>query len=276
MKVTCDYCGSNIDDTLDKCPNCGAVNKHMMRSGDQIPKTIEELKKFIEDKNIPVEKMRFFIGEDYKQPKAFGIYKNDTSGIVTVYKNKANGERAVRYQGDDEAYAVNEIYQKMRSELLERKQADLNKPKAVPRPAGTHPKDIGGCLTAVVTIAVVMLVIFFILISIGKHPITGYYSYDGDRYYNNNNSWYMAADDGAWIRTDAPEELTENYSDYYECKDYSSLDDGYQDEVEEFPTEAYDSGNDNDNWADDNWDDDDWDYDYDTYDYGDSDWDSDW
>ena len=43
MKTFCDYCGSAIDDTLDRCPNCGAVNQHMQRSGNQVPKTIEEL-----------------------------------------------------------------------------------------------------------------------------------------------------------------------------------------------------------------------------------------
>ena len=70
--------------------------------------------------------MRFFVGVDYKEPRAFGIYK-EPNGNCVVYKNKADGSRAIRYQGADEAYAVNEIYQKMRAELLERKQADLDK-----------------------------------------------------------------------------------------------------------------------------------------------------
>ena len=110
MKTFCDYCGSVIDDTIEKCPNCGAVNVHMQRSADQIPKTIEELQAFAQAQGIPLEKMRFFIGIDYKEPKAFGIYKESASGNCVVYKNKADGTRAIRYRGTDEAYAVNEIY----------------------------------------------------------------------------------------------------------------------------------------------------------------------
>ena len=53
---------------------------------------------------------------DVLQPKAFGIYK-DSDGNFVVYKNKGDGTRAERYRGKDEAYAVNEIYQKLRSEI---------------------------------------------------------------------------------------------------------------------------------------------------------------
>ena len=70
MKVKCDYCGSFIEDTDETCPNCGAVNSHLMRSADGVPKTIEELKAFAKAKNLPLEEMRFFIGIDYKEPKA--------------------------------------------------------------------------------------------------------------------------------------------------------------------------------------------------------------
>ena len=94
MKIKCDYCGSFIDDTEETCPNCGAVNEHLMRSADGVPKTIEELKAFCKLKNLPLEKMRFFIGVDYKQPKAFGIYK-DKDGNFVVYKNKGNGTRVL-------------------------------------------------------------------------------------------------------------------------------------------------------------------------------------
>ena len=34
-----------------------------------------------------------------------------------VYKNKADGSRAVRYSGPDEAYAVRELYLKLKSEV---------------------------------------------------------------------------------------------------------------------------------------------------------------
>ena len=114
MKLKCNYCGSFIKDTDEKCPNCGAVNEHLMRSADGIPKTIEELKAFCQKHNLPLKQMRFFIGENFTEPKAFGIYKDDEGNFI-VYKNKADGSRTVRYQGTDEAYAVNEIYQNAQS-----------------------------------------------------------------------------------------------------------------------------------------------------------------
>ena len=83
-----------------------------------IPKTIQELKDFCDSKGMPLEKMRFFIGKDFREPCAFGIYK-DGSWYV-VYKNKDNGSRAVRYHGPDEAYAVKEIYLKLLDECHNR------------------------------------------------------------------------------------------------------------------------------------------------------------
>ncbi|MBR3142112.1 MAG: zinc ribbon domain-containing protein [Clostridiales bacterium] len=288
MKTFCDYCGSVIDDTIEKCPNCGAVNVHIQRSGDQIPKTIEELQAFAQEKGIPLEKMRFFIGVDYKEPRAFGIYKEPSTGNCVVYKNKADGSRAVRYQGTDEAYAVNEIYQKMRAELLERKQADLDKgkttntysTKTVKR--SSRPKGINAIMWGIVISIAVMFGFAFIVMVINdsKTPNRGYYDYKGTPYYYGGGVWYTPDDDGEWERTyDAPDRLKENYRDYFEARDYSDLDSNYADDIEEYQTEAdsnYNYDNDNDSWNDSNWDDNDWDYDYDSYDWGDSDWDSDW
>ena len=44
MKIKCDYCGSYINDTDERCSNCGAVNNHLQRNSNEAPKTIEELK----------------------------------------------------------------------------------------------------------------------------------------------------------------------------------------------------------------------------------------
>ena len=82
MKLKCNYCGSFIKDTDEKCPNCGAVNEHLMRSADGIPKTIEELKAFCQKHNLPLKQMRFFIGENFTEPKAFGIYKDDEGNFL--------------------------------------------------------------------------------------------------------------------------------------------------------------------------------------------------
>ncbi|MDD6194703.1 MAG: hypothetical protein PUB19_07380 [Lachnospiraceae bacterium] len=117
MQIKCDYCGAFFSDTEEQCPTCGAPNNQLRRTASSVPVTIEELQKFIAEKNIPAEKIRFFIGVDYREPKAFGIYKDEMTGNFVVYKNKADGTRAVRYEGKDEAYAVNEIYQKLRDEI---------------------------------------------------------------------------------------------------------------------------------------------------------------
>nr|MCR5107274.1 glycosyltransferase family 39 protein [Lachnospiraceae bacterium] len=121
MDKICDFCNAQYDDSLDNCPHCGAPNSSVRR-GEGVPRTIEELKKWYTDHNLPPEETtRFFIGTDYKKPKAFGIYKDGNSGDYVVYKNKADGSRAVRYQGKDESYAVNEIYQKLKDEIARQK-----------------------------------------------------------------------------------------------------------------------------------------------------------
>ena len=120
MQIKCEYCGSMIEETADKCPFCGATNNAVKRTADKTPKTIAELQQWYQDRHLPpYEITRFFIGINYKKPKAFGIYQDGDQFIV--YKNKANGERAIRYQGTDEAYAVNELYLKLKSEILNQK-----------------------------------------------------------------------------------------------------------------------------------------------------------
>lgn len=83
--------------------------------------SIEELKQKCAEKNMPLEKMRFFIGENRKEPKCFGVYQDENTGNWVVYKNKADGTRAVRYEGPDEARAAQEIWNKIGDEVKHRK-----------------------------------------------------------------------------------------------------------------------------------------------------------
>ena len=83
--------------------------------------SIEDLKQKCAEKNMPLEKMRFFIGEDRKEPKCFGVYQDERTGNWVVYKNKADGTRAVRYEGPDEARAAQEIWNKIGDEVKHRK-----------------------------------------------------------------------------------------------------------------------------------------------------------
>ena len=120
MKIKCDYCGNTYEEFQERCPFCSAPNPSH-HEGDDQPRTIEELKKWYKDRNLPPENItRFYIGVDYKYPKAFGIFK-DENGEFVVYKNKADGTRSIRYKGHDEAYAVDEIFQKLKDEIVHQK-----------------------------------------------------------------------------------------------------------------------------------------------------------
>ena len=117
----CPYCGSTVTSNEKFCGNCGAPNESYIADTKRqifLPKTIDELKEYCAERGMPLLKMRFFIGEDYRRPKAFGIYRDGNEFIV--YKNKANGERAIRYRGPDEAHAVNELFLKLLDECHHR------------------------------------------------------------------------------------------------------------------------------------------------------------
>ena len=288
MKVRCDYCRQMIDDGLDKCPNCGAtINKN--RTADAQPKTIEELKDWYTAHNLPPEEgTRFFIGKDYKEPKAFGIYKSDDGDFV-VYKNKADGERAIRYQGSDEQYAVNELYQRLKAEIADQKSHNQHQ---APTPSSDNNKAFGCCSWPFIGICIAAFVVLCILVAIfDKSPSDGYYSYNGNDYYRQGSSWYSYNEDtDDWSIVDDDDELNSNIDNDNEDKYHLDDFDGSSFEDSNW----YDSGSSDDSsdWDSDSfWDSDDtWDSDYDSgsswdsdsswdsgsdYDSGSS-WDSDW
>lgn len=124
-KVQCEYCGAFINDTMEYCDQCGALNSNHQRLANDTPRTIAQLQSWYVARKLPPENVtRFFIGKDIREPKAFGIYQKGNNFVV--YKNKANGQRAVRYEGTDEAYAVNEIYMKLKEEILRQKNLNYN------------------------------------------------------------------------------------------------------------------------------------------------------
>jgi hypothetical protein len=280
------------------------------------PKTIDELRWFCDDHNIPAREMRFFIGEDFKEPKAFGIYRDDDGDFV-VYKNKADGSRAVRYKGPDEAFAVNEIYEKMKSEVEQRKQAkrsadpgsrssglryngirDIDPPRSYSGGSSFRFSKSEKTVLAVI-LALVIAGCGYIgykaykFIDLYRHtPNSGYYAFHGTKYYDDAGTWYYYDDSyDDWYPADYVDPLLiDDYGDYYISGDYSE---DYFDEygITDFrDSEYYYSGSyydsdddyyyddDDDDWSwdDYDWDDDD-DWDWDyDYDYDDSDWDSDW
>lgn len=269
MSRKCYHCGEPLQDKDKVCPRCGAEVQVSRK-----PQTIYELRAYCAEKRVPLEKIRFFIDEDYREPKAFGIYQDD-EGQFVVYKNKADGTRAIRYRGPDEAHAVSEIYEKMRSEVeLRRAKKSGGVSRSAPSRGAKRKRSSlreFAVLGAVTIILIAVSIIFFAFLSLRSTPRRGYYHYnDSDYYYYNN--WYRY-DDDAWVPVyDIDEELQEDYRDYrtdtYSGEETFESSDWYDYEYER--SHSYDD--DDDDWDDDDWNDDDWD-DWDT---GDTDWDDDW
>lgn len=265
MKKVCDYCGGYIEETDETCPNCGATNAQYKRSGDGVPRTIEELKLWYEAHHLPPEEVtRFFIGKDYKQPKAFGIYQDGDRFIV--YKNKADGSRAIRYDGGDEAYAVNELYMKLKEEIAEQKAMN----KRV-RSGNKISKSNSGSKNTMSTIAFYMVVVAIVGFVAASFSSNGYYYYKNQHYYQLGSDWYVYDTlSSAWEETYVDSELSQNAKDYFESHEYSE-EYGVSDfEDTTYYTEWEESHN-SDDWDSDS----DWDS-GDSWDSGGSDWDSDW
>lgn len=81
MKIPCEYCGQMIPETAQTCPHCGAANSRVKRTAYGVPTTIGELRDYCQHHNLPLQDMRVFLGEDYRSAKAFGIYRDETTGI---------------------------------------------------------------------------------------------------------------------------------------------------------------------------------------------------
>ncbi len=180
------------------------------------PKTIAELKQWYIDRNLPSENVtRFFIGKNYKGRKAFGIYFDESTEDFIVYKNKANGERAIRYQGKNEQYAVNELFKKLKDEIYNQK---MNNPKNYNNGNNKSTKKKKQ-IVPYVLISIIVLIIFIPIYMAIKSPKRGYYNYNNDYYYYQSGSWYQY-NDYTWEKSTAPETLKDNHKDYYSSSDY--------------------------------------------------------
>lgn len=285
----CEYCGSTITSNDSKCPNCAASNPLYVIDTQKIvtdPKTIEELQEYCAERGMPLQRMRFFIGVDFKEPKAFGIYK-DEKGVVTVYKNKADGTRAVRYQGTDEARGVAEIFLKLLDECHNRgiypdggrdvsqAEQDIKRnTRAASRSAGASSSikdkisDSRNNLILIGAIVIVGIFIVFAIVNSYKHP-DGYYKYDGNLFYYKSSDWYYYDDYYSdWYAVEGYDtsELYDSSREYYQgddsrwATDWGAYDfensQAYSDYVESHNSDSDSS--------------------YDSWDSGSTDWDSDW
>ncbi len=188
--------------------------------------SVEELLQRAAERGMPLEKMRFFINEDRREPRCFGIYQDEYTGHWIVYKNKADGSRAVRYAGPDEAYAAQELWAKINSEI------ELRRAKAAPaRKKATKAQKIRNAVIALLIAAAIDLYAYHEY----KQPRRGYYVYDDSILYYQNAAWYYFDDvfdewarydepagdwyEDAWYGDSYPFEERDDafrYSDYYE------------------------------------------------------------
>ena len=277
MKVKCEHCGAEISDLDVKCPYCRGENSHYKKetvstyNSNNVPRTIEELKQWYVAMNLPDENItRFFIGKDYKHPKAFGIYQDERTGNFIVYKNKGDGERAVRYNGKDEAYAVNELYKKLKDEIYKQKHNNVNNQnnnyeKNNNYSNTTQSKIFSGKF--IDTIKIVGIFVLILFLYFGVHvPERGYYRYNDDYYYYQSGRWYEYDDYYGWQYADIDDYFEDNYSDYY----YSSYYD-YDYDIDRFEdSDYYNEPSSSSEDSDSSWDS------SDSWDSGSTDWDSDW
>lgn len=109
-------------------------------------------------------------------------------------KSKKNGLRAVRYEGNDEAYAVNELYLKIKERVEVQK--SHQRPKREGNPVESHRFLMKSLVfkLIILTMAVNIAVVFWQ----ASGPSRGYYAYQGNAYYYDRSDWYEWDDGDSW------------------------------------------------------------------------------
>ncbi|MCQ2535225.1 MAG: zinc ribbon domain-containing protein [Clostridia bacterium] len=294
MKINCRYCGELVSSSDERCPSCGAVNTDYIRTATGQPTTIRELEDWYRARKLPpYETTRFFIGQNQSDPRCFGIYQ-DANGDFVVYKNKADGSRAVRYSGKDEKFAVNEFYQRLKSEIVNQKEmnarrktnSNTGKSRRKKKSLDSIIEYVVGFLFLLISLGTGALLVGHMLgyniLGNSKQYTSAYYRYeDNFYYYSKPNGWLVYdEDDRDWNRIYKLDKgFLNNYEDYTSSlQDFeNAFDDPYTafDWLRDHP-EIYSNSNDDSNSNSYSWDNDyDWDS-SDSWDSGDTDWDSDW
>lgn len=264
--------------------------------------SLQEYKDFVALHNIPLDTIRFALGEDKgHEPRWFYIYQDRFTGQWVVAKNKNDGSTAERYRGFDEAEACQILFDKMQEEFNKRQYASGSGSGENKYSSQTKKKRKSRANATIIfdkfLIALVIVGSIYILAegyfdrqAAKRRPGQGYYVFqvnydDGslwdDLYYYLDGDWYYYDDEYNDWYPDSDFDYDDDYvRDYYVGSGYSSLDGYYEGDAWDFDDTSYyqnyvEESYNNDNYDDD--DDDSWDsYDWDDWDSNDSDWDSDW
>jgi hypothetical protein len=262
----CPYCGGTVGSDEKNCPHCGAENENYVVDTPRqvfLPKTIDELKEYCAERGMPLLRMRFFIGENFKEPRAFGIYRDGDKFVV--YKNKSDGSRAIRYRGPDEAYAVNELFLKLLEECHNRGIYPDGKPMQTRSVAASPKRKSSRWIVLFVTFLTLALCTIVLSRSCLQHKKDGYYRFSNDSIY----TWYRYGD--RWF-----------YSEGTSSDWYSGNPGEWEDTQDSYIGRKYDSDwdvsdfKDSDIWDSIQSDNSSSSSDYDSWDSGGTDWDSDW
>ena len=218
-------------------------------------------------KDMPLDKMRFFINQDKKEPCCFGIYQDGYTGHWVVYKNKDNGSRAVRYSGPDEAYAAQELWAKIQSEIALRR---AKQPRQL-----TRGEIIRNRVRKIAIVVIIAILAFMAMRWIARRPNRGYYRIDNDLYYYQDSAWYYY-DDGNWEHYYGDTDY-----DWYNGNYYGRTYYGFSDSSDAFENSNYyvepssDSSDSSSSYSSSYSSSDDSSV-FDSWDSSDTDWDSDW
>lgn len=241
---------------------------------NKIPETIEELKQWYEDRNLPPEETtRFFIGKDYKGARAFGIFMDEATEDFVVYKNKADGTRAIRYQGKDQKKAVKELYLKLKDEIANQKANNVRYTNSSYRGVGSssyhsNTRRSTSFFANILIFGVVGVMMLIMAVVAIWAPKRGYYLYNDDYYYYQNGTWYEYDKTSGWYKANKPQELSKHHKSYYQSYDYSTY--YYIDNFEYSGYYVEPSSSDDDDWSSSDWDS------GDSWDSSSTDWGSDW
>ena len=174
--VRCSFCDNLMSETDLNCPFCGTPHDPIKRGPSGVPRTISELKKFVDTTGISLARLHFHIDEDYRGSRAFGIYRDPKTGNFVVYKNKDTGERAIRYEGPDEAHAVYEIYQKLKERMTMYRNNPMNRHTDLYKDPKPDLLNIGSTKTGIIIVVIVtvfMILLYMLSYSIGYIPNSG-------------------------------------------------------------------------------------------------------